>query len=356
MGLLRALQARGYEVVALVPFDQSVSKLREAGIPVHEVPMAAHGTSPVGELRILARYFGLLRRLRPAAYLGFTIKPNIYGSLAASCAGVPVLNNVTGLGIAFSRRGALQSLVRLLYRPAFRKSRRVFFQNRESLELFRSSGFVNDSQIALIPGSGTDLERFAPSTRKKSPDEPFTFLLASRLLWPKGISEYSGAARLIRDMGRNARFQLLGGIEPSSNRLALPKDRIARWQEECGIEYLGSTDDVRPFFARADCIVLPSYYPEGVPRTLIEGAAMGKPLITTDMPGCRDVLVHGETGFVCEPRSVEALASAMLRMLDCTADEASAMGSRGRQKAEREFDERLVIDAYLDALSEIEDG
>jgi glycosyltransferase involved in cell wall biosynthesis len=257
------------------------------------------------------------------------------------------------LGLAFSEKRALQGVVRFLYKRAFRKSRRVFFQNRESLELFRSFGFVSDSQAVLIPGSGTDLKRFAPSARDSVASDQFTFLLASRLLWPKGISEYCEGARLIRDQGRNAKFQLLGGIEPSSNKSAIPGDRIARWEEECGIEYLGWTDDVRPFFANADCIVLPSYYPEGVPRTLIEAAAMGKPIITTDTPGCRDVLDHGQTGFLCEARSVEMLAEAMLQMLDCTATQRMAMGRRGRDKAEREFDERFVIDAYLEALKKI---
>ena len=353
VGLLRALKDAGYRVVAAVPDDAGVSKLVADGVEVRTVAIAPHGTSPLGELRLLRSYVLLLRELRPVAFLGFTIKPNIYGALAARFTGVPVINNVTGLGLVFTSQGPLRLIVGALYGFAFKGSYRVFFQNRESRDLFLSRGFVREDQARLLPGSGIDLQRFGPARRGKHADDtPFTFLLPSRLMWQKGIAEYCDAARSIRSTRSDVRFQLLGPIEPAWNKAGIPRAHIERWEQE-GIEYLGSTDDVRPYFDAADCIVLPSYYPEGVPRALIEAAAMGKPVITTDTPGCRDVVDPGLTGYVCEPRSAESLASAMLQMVDLPREEQEAMGTRAREKAEHEFDEQLVIGAYLDVIAAI---
>ena len=352
LGLLNALQTAGYRVVAAVPDDEGASKLEANGVDVRTVPIAPHGTSPVHELRLLYRYVGLLRELRPRALLGFTIKPNIYGALAARIARVPVINNVTGLGLVFTRRGPLRWIVGALYKIAFRKSYRIFFQNRESRDLFLVLGFVQEDQALLLPGSGIDLKRFAPGAARKADEAQFIFLLPSRLMWQKGIAEYCEAARWFHSNRSGVRFQLLGAIEPAWNKAAIPKEQVKRWEQE-GIEYLGSTDDVRPFFEAADCIVLPSYYPEGVPRALIEAAAMGKPVITTDTPGCRDVVDPGRTGYICEPRSAASLASAMKKMTEHSPGDRSAMGKRAREKAEREFDERLVIDAYLAEIAAI---
>jgi glycosyltransferase involved in cell wall biosynthesis len=350
-GLLRALQKAGYSLVAAVPDDERASKLKEEGIEVRPMPIAPHGTSPVAELRLLCRYISLLRELRPVAFLGFTIKPNIYGALAGRFAGVAVVNNVTGLGIAFTKAG-LRALIRTLYRIAFRRSHRVFFQNRESRDLFVAAGMVQAGQTALLPGSGIDLQRFAPASRENRTDTEFVFLLPSRLMWQKGVGEYCEAARRIRTNHPAVRFQLAGPIEPESNKDAIPRRQIDEWQQQ-GIAYLGATDDVRPLFNAADCIVLPSYYPEGVPRALIEAAAMGKPIITTDTPGCREVVDPGQTGHLCVPRSVESLVTAMLQMIGSSPDERSEMGRRARIKAERQFDEQLVIDAYLSAIGAI---
>lgn len=353
MGLLKAIRNAGYRVVAAVPADEGLSKLEKEGVEVRPVSIAPHGTSPADELRLLYRYFQLLSELRPRALLGFTIKPNIYGALAGRVLRVPVINNVTGLGLVFTRRGPLRAVVSMLYRIAFRKSARVFFQNRESRDLFLSLGFVREQQAQLLPGSGIDLQRFAPRrTSKAAGKARFTFLLPSRLMWQKGIGEYCEAARQVRSRRPDVRFQLLGAVEPSWNKAGIAKERIEQWQQE-GIDYLGSTDDVRPFFAAADCIVLPSYYPEGVPRALIEAAAMGKPIITTDTPGCREMVEPGRTGFLCEPRSSESLISAMLQMVERSSAQRSAMAKAAREKAEHEYGERFVIDAYLAAIDEI---
>jgi len=350
LGLLKALREEGYYVVALVPADGGSASLVDEGIEVRTIPVSAHGTSPIADAKLLAAYVRHLSQLRPAAFLGFTIKPNIYGSLAARVTATPVINNITGLGLVFTSGGMLRMGVSALYRIAFRRSHRVFFQNSESRKLFLSQHMVREEQTALLPGSGIDLDKFVPSTGAASRSADLTFLLASRLMWSKGVEEYCTAAARIRNDRPGIRFQLLGPLVPESNRDSIPKSELNEWAR-CGIEYLGSTADIRPFFESADCIVLPSYYPEGVPRALIEAAAMGKLIVTTDTPGCRDVVDCGQTGYLCAPGSVDSLADALLRVADLAPEERAAMGSLARKKAEREFDERYVIDAYLEALN-----
>lgn len=352
LGLLKALQKDGFSLIAAVPDDGRASKLRSCGVDVRHLPIDAHGKSPLTDLRLVYRYFRLLRELRPAVFLGFTIKPNIYGALAASLTGTPVVNNVTGLGFAFTRAGPLRATVKTMYRMAFRSSYHVFFQNPESRDLFLSEGLVRGDQAGLLPGSGIDLDRFRPEQCQRVKDADFTFLLPARMLWQKGIREYCEAACRVRGTFPDVRFQLAGSIESERNSDAIPRQKIEQWQRE-GIEYLGETDDIRPLIAQADCVVLASCYAEGVPRALIEAAAMGKPIITTDTAGCRLVIDVGKTGFLCAPGSVDALAAAMLNMISCTPQERSIMGAQARAKAERDFDERFVIEAYLNVIRAI---
>lgn len=346
-GLIRALRNRGYRIVVAAPEDKQTSRLGEFGATFVHVPMNSSGLSIAEDLRLLLRYLKIFRKIKPFAYLGFTAKPNIYGSLAARAVGAKVINNVSGLGTVFIKRGPLTALLVQLYRFSFRTSSRVFFQNREDMELFITSRTVRRQQAELLPGSGVDLARFRPGDGVRAAG-PFRFLLVGRLLWDKGVAEYVEAARLVSRSHPEVRFQILGpaGV---NNRTAVPSSFLERWRAETAIEYLGESDDVRMAMEQADCIVLPSYR-EGLPRALLEGSAMGKPLIATDVPGCRDVVVDGETGYLCEVRSANSLAAAMLKMLELPAAERLAMGRRGRRKVEQEFCESLVIAKYLDAL------
>jgi glycosyltransferase involved in cell wall biosynthesis len=301
----------------------------------------------IEDLRLLARYRKTFRDLRPFAYLGFTAKPNIYGSLAARMVGAKVINNVSGLGTVFIKRGPLTALLGQLYRFSLRTSSRVFFQNRDDLELFVGQGFVRRAQTGLLPGSGIDLARFKPGENKRGAG-PFRFLLVARLLWDKGVAEYVEAARIVRATHPEVRFQILGPIGVN-NRTAVPFAALERWRSENLVEYLGESDDVRIAMEQADCIVLPSYR-EGLPRALLEGAAMGKPLIATDVPGCRDAVADGETGYLCEVRSADSLAAVMLKMLETPAAARRKMGERGQRMVEQEFCETRVIAKYLEAL------
>ena len=350
LGLIAALQRRGFSVTALAPPDEHVDRLAAAGIPYVPIAMDKKGLSPAADLLLLARYWRLLRRLRPAAYLGYTAKPNVYGSIAAHLLGIPVINNVAGLGTAFIRPGPLAALLLWLYKRAFGRSATVFFQNPEDMTLFLERGIVKAKQAVLLPGSGIDLSRYTPRAPVPgSAEQGFTFLLVGRLIRDKGVGEFVEAARLVRARHPGARFQLLGFLDVE-NRTAVSRADVERWAAEGLIEYLGEAEDVRPHLAAADCIVLPSYR-EGMPRVLLEGAAMARPLIATDVPGCRTLVRDGENGLLCAVRDSGSLAGAMLRMIAMPAAARGALGATGRRIVEQEYDEGIVVERYLEAVT-----
>ncbi len=349
-GLVKSLLSAGYSVVVAAPRDGHSAAVERLGCAFAELPMRPHGRAPLQELRLLMRLLHVIRRERPDCILAYTAKPNVYASLAAALCRVPVINNVPGLGLVFNESGATARILKLLYRIALRRSARVFFQNRDDMALFLAARLVPPDVIDLLPGSGIDLKRFAPAAR---PEGPLTFLLIARLLWEKGIGEYVEAGRAVRALHPDARIRILGFIDEGS--AGVPRATIAAWQREGAIDYLGSAADVRPHIAAADCVVLPSYYREGTPRTLLEAAAMGKPIITTDMPGCRDVVDDGRNGFVVPPRDAAALARSMQAMARLSGGRRAEMGAASRAKAERDYDERIVIDRYLAALAMVRD-
>ncbi|HEX8400915.1 MAG TPA: glycosyltransferase family 4 protein [Allosphingosinicella sp.] len=353
-GLIAGLQQQGFRVVALAPPDDHSARLRELGVDYHPIEIDKQGVSPRRDMGLLLRYRHALREIRPDVFLGYTAKPNIYGSIAAHMLGIPVINNVSGLGTAFIKQGLLTRIVSGLYRLAFARSRTVFFQNPEDRDMFVERRLVRAEQARLLPGSGVNLDEFRPADTRGSAGEPITFLLIARLLWDKGVGEFVEAARLVREAEPDARFQLLGFLDVE-NRTAVPRARVEAWVAEGLIEYLGPADDVRPLIGQADCVVLPSYR-EGLPRVLLEGAAMAKPLITTDVPGCRQVVDHGVNGLLCTVRDPRSLADAMLKMIRSGEARRSAMGAAGRRKIEAEYDERIAVGRYLDAIGEALNG
>ena len=346
--LIESLIKAGWRVTVLAGDDGNAAAIRSLGaefIPVH---VDSSGTSVLRDGLLFLNYLAILRSLRPQAFLGFTVKPNIYGSLAAGVLGVPVINNISGLGTAFLRPGPLNWLVSILYRWALRNSKRVFFQNPHDLQLFVGKGLVRPGGAAQLPGSGIDLDHFRPPPSRRVAHGSLRFLFVGRLLRDKGLVEYADAARLLRPHWPKAEFAILG-FAGSDNRSAVPIAEVERWQDEGIVTYAGETDDVRPFLANADCIVLPSYR-EGLPRTLLEASAMARPMIATDVPGCRDIVTHGVNGMLCEVRSPQSLADAMVAMLHLGNEERAAMGLQARRTVERSFDQALVARAYMEAL------
>ena len=349
MNLVRALKGQGVTPIALVPPGEGEEELRAAGVPVHTIAMSRDATSPLSGFMLVVRYIRALRLIRPTAFLGFTPKPNIFGSMAASALKIPVINNVTGLGTAFIHGGVLGTLVPNLYRVALRRSERVFFHNDEDRSLFIARGLAAPEQAEVIPGSGVDLNRFKPSPLPGRGDA-ITFLFIGRLLWEKGVGEFVEAAGMVKARHPSARFQVLGPTDLGKRGVRAAD--LDRWKSDGVVEYLGTASDVRPFIQAADCVVLPSYR-EGMPRVLLEAAAMGRPVIGSDVPGCRQIVREGETGFLAEARSGRALADKMIGMSQLDSSARASMGDRARKVVESDFSEELVDSAYLNALSTI---
>jgi glycosyltransferase involved in cell wall biosynthesis len=346
-GLIRAIQAEGYTVIVVAPLESAIrDRAKRLGIDWITVDLKRASLNPVGDLLLLRSYRKILKGISPHAFFSFTIKANIYGCLAARWAGVPAAANVSGLGTVFAHGGPLMRLVMCMYRFALARAEVVFFQNRDDLGLFVGSGVVRAEQARPLPGSGVDLQRFAPSPLPLSGP---TFLLVARLLRDKGIPEYVEASRSLRSRFPDARFQLLGPVD-HENPTAITRTELDQWIEQGVVEYLGSTDDVRPFIEAASAVVLPTNYREGVPRSLLEAAAMARPIIGTRMPGCRDLVEEGINGFLAEPRSASSLCRAMEEFLRMPRWRQMEMGRAARATVEQRFSEQRVIDAYLDVL------
>lgn len=351
-GLIRALTAAGYEPVVIAPYDSS-SEARRRGLDVEwiAVDLERSGLNPFSDLALILKYRKILSRLKPAAFLGFTIKPNIYGSIAAHSLGIPTIANISGLGTAFIRQGPLLAVVSMLYRLALKRAGTVFFQNPDDRALFVDRGLVQQDKAKLLPGSGVDLQQFASVAL---PQGPVTFLFIGRILGDKGVRELAEAARDLSREHLDIRVHLLGPID-EGNRTSIPRTELESWVRDGVIEYLGAADDVRPFIAKATAVVLPSYR-EGLPRSLLEAGAMGRPLIATDVPGCRDVVHDGVNGFLCAVRDPASLEQCMRRFAALTVEERAAMGSQSRRKIETKFNEEVVIGAYLGALGKLREA
>ena len=351
-GLVKALIAQGYDVMVMAPADAYAPRLASLGCRFKTVSMDNNGTSPSRDLSLLVRYWRVLQSVRPLAYLGYTIKPNIYGSIAAHGLGIPVINNIAGLGATFINNSLLTCLVKQLYRSSLRQSHRVFFQNADDCKLFVDAGLTRPGVAEVLPGSGIDLQHFQPYPAPQPAPAAFRFLLVARMLRDKGIDEYAAAARIVRQQLPTVQFQLLGPVD-AHNPNSIPLARIADWQSSGLIEYLKEADDVRPYLARADCVVLPSYR-EGVPHTLLEAAAMARPIIATNVAGCKDIVEHQANGLLCNAKDAGDLAAKMVQMVGLTPAQRLAMGQAGRDKVVAQFDEHVVIARYLHALRQIE--
>ena len=345
--LVAAMIADGHSVTVLAPRDDSVAALESLGCRFLPLEMSVKGLNPLQDIKLIGRMRRVFREEQPDAIFSYTIKNNIFGALAARPLGIPFIPNVTGLGTAFLSGGFLQFVAEGLYRRAFRHQRVVFFQNEDDRNLFLTRRLVTAQQARLLPGSGIDLNHFAATDYSKDKDAP-VFLMIARLLRDKGVIEYVEAARRVKSAHPRARFQLLGAVD-AANRTAIDAATVTSWEEEGIIEYLGTADDVRPHIAASHCVVLPSYR-EGAPRTLIEAAAMARPLIATDVPGCRSVVEDGETGYLCKVRDGDDLARSIETFLALPRAEIARMGRAGRAKMSKSFDQAIVVQAYRDAL------
>jgi glycosyltransferase involved in cell wall biosynthesis len=350
--LLQALMQDGHDVVIMAPEDTYTEHLLDMGAKHFDVPMKMN-KNPVSDYFLYRRFLKAFRAVQPDIYLGYTIKPNVYGSMAAHKMGVPTVNNIAGLGTVFISDGIVARIAKTLYRVALGRAGMVFFQNPDDRQLFTTSGIVKHDRHDLLPGSGVDLLRFSFSPLPVLPErDTLRFLLIGRMLWDKGVGEYVEAARQIRKTRPDIQFCLLGGID-NDNPSAISKEQIDRWVAKGHVDYLGYSDDVPGEILKSDGIVLPSAYPEGTPRTLLEAASMGRPLITTDAPGCRSTVDDGITGYLCALRDTADLQNKIEKIIALSPQERCDMGRAGRAKMEREFDEAIVIGRYLNLIRKL---
>lgn len=353
--LAEAARRAGYDVHVVVPDGPGIETIEARGIPVHRVVFDRGGMNPATDARTVAALAALYRRLRPDLVHHVTVKPVLYGSLVARLLGVPaVVNAVSGLGYlelanAWHARVA-RTAVRRLYRMAFRRRLlRVIFQNPDDRAAFERAGIVRPEQAVLIPGSGVDLDEFTPHP---APNGRPIVLLPARMLWDKGVGEFVDAARQLRARGCGARFVLVG--DTHENPAAVRKPQLLAWTREGVVEWWGQRNDMPAVFAQATVVCLPSYR-EGCPKALLEAAASGRAIVTTDVPGCRDVVSDGEEGLLVPARDASALARALDRLLT-DAELRRACGARARRRAEHEFGMDRVIEATLSIYRDLVAG
>jgi glycosyltransferase involved in cell wall biosynthesis len=346
MNFIHTLLQAGHEIHTIAPEDDYTHHLTEAGCHHHKLHMDSRGANPLKDSALIFELFLIYKRVRPDVVLHYTIKPNIYGTLAASILRIPVINNVCGLGTVFLKDNLVSAVAIFLYRFSFRFAKKIFFQNQDDLKLFVDRKLAKPESVDLVPGSGIDLEKFKPVTYSRN--KHFTFLLISRLITDKGVVEYIDAIRKLKQEGVTAKFQVLGAMDPKHKR-GIKTESIQEWIDAGLIDYLGTTNDVRPYIGNADCVVLPSYR-EGTPRTLLEAASSSRPIIATDVPGCNHVVKHNYNGLLCKLKDVDDLASKMVEMLHLPEEKLREFGVNGRRKMENEYNESLVINKYLAAL------
>lgn len=356
--LAQALNDAGYELLLVSPPGVYGKRLRSLGLRWQPLPMDRRSLNPLREAALLWSMWRLFRRERPDLIHSFTIKCAVYGSLAARLARVPSrVNAVAGMGYVFTSNDAKARLLRPVVRALLRmalggRNARLILQNPDDVALFQQARLVSSERVRLIAGSGVDCARFHPSGLAQD-GETLRVLLPARLLWDKGVAEFAEAARLLRASGRSMAFLLAGDPDPG-NPAAVPEATIREWVAEGLLEWLGHVDDMPALFRSVQVVALPSYR-EGLPKGLIEAGASGCALVTTDVPGCREVVRDGEDGLLVPARDADALARAIARLYD-EPELRARLAKAARARALAAFDERLVIAGTLDVYRELTDG
>ena len=323
-----------HDVYISVPYGEMVDPLVRQGCILYDTSIDRRGINPVTDLKLLRRYNRMIDEIRPDLVITYTIKPNIYGGIACSCRNTPYAVNITGLGAAFQKKGALQQIVTVMYRIAMKKAKVVFSENSEIRKILAEKKIVSDQKIHVLNGAGVNLDDFAYADYPEN--ELFSFLFIGRVMKAKGIDELLEAVRRLNRNGLKCVLHLVGFSE-ENYRLEIQRGCREGWLVNHGLQ-----KDVRPFIAAADCFVLPSWH-EGMANTNLESAATGRPVITSDIPGCREAVLNGKTGLLCELRNVDSLYRAMRRMHQTPREERVQMGLAGRMYMEERFDKKVVV-------------
>ena len=347
--MMRLLQ-EGCDVYILTHTNRFVPQVEKMGLKV--INIGSGNLNPLKVSRYIYNLRKALKKIKPDVCLTFSIRPAIWGNLITRELKIPTITNITGVGPLFISKNIVYRTARTLYRNALSKTKKVFFQNYDDMNLFIERKFVKSSIAERIPGSGIDYKKFSPIILKEKDSNIFIFLFVGRLIKDKGIFEYVNAAKIIRKKFPNAIFNVMGPFWTQNlKKNTITHTQLQNWIDEGVIDYLGEKKDVRKFIAEADCIVLPSYR-EGTSNTLLEAASMEKPAITTNTTGCKEIVSDNETGFLCHVKDELDLADKMEKMILLPAEERKEMGTRARQKIIKEYDKQIVIQAYLRAIKE----
>lgn len=343
--LIEAL-SNDYHIGIGIPFGQYMEEIKNDRYEFFDIPINRHGLNPFEDYKLIRRYKKLIKDFKPDVMLLYTIKPNLYGSIAAMRYHVPCICNITGLGSALEKKGLLQKFLILMYRYAMQEEHTIFFQNSHGKDFFVENNIGEECQYYVLPGSGVNLERFKMLPYPK--DDVVRFFFIARVIKEKGIDEFLYVAKRFHDEKKNAEFHICGACEEAYEDILQEADRKGI------IKYHGLVKDMRAMYEMASCVVLPSYYPEGQSNVLLEGAASGRPLVTTDHPGCREAVDDLRTGFLVRKKDKEDLYAKMNSIYEMPREVREAMGRNGRKRMEEMFDRNIVIKAYKQRLSLID--
>jgi len=345
--LIKALIFEGYKVTVVSPVDEYTSRVKDLGCDFIEINLDPVGKNIFQEIYTFLQYLVIFFQVRPDYFLGFTIKPNLYGSIAAVLTNTRVLNNIAGLGRLFKQDTWQVWFFFKLYKIALSRSKKIFFQNKEDKDFFVTKKIVQSQKVSILPGSGVNLEKFAPTAMPARKATIFAFV--GRLLLSKGICEFYEAAYQLIQNRCDCEF-LVVGIPCQGDPDSIELDALNSLPGSRDVKLLPMSDSVEEILGRVHCLVLPSYYPEGTPRVLLEAAACGRVVVTTDAKGCRDAVIPDQTGFLCEPRNAISLRKSMEKIANLSTEELVRMGSLARSMVEKSYDEKRVIDIYLSSI------
>ena len=336
--------SKDYEITILASDNGRKDKLEALGAKVVTAEIDRHGTNPFKELQLVSYYKRQINEIRPKVVLTYTIKPNIYAGMAAAALGIPYIANITGLGPAVENSGLLQKITIPMYRYGLRKAQTVFFQNTSNRDFMLNHKIVKKND--LLPGSGVNLEKYTVQPYPQADTVDFVFI--SRVMKEKGIDQYLDAARIIREKHPETRFHICGGCEGDYENI------LKELNDNGTIIYHGRVEDIAGMHRQCACTVHPSFYPEGMSNVLLEASACGRPIITTDRPGCRETVDDGINGYVVKQRDSQDLIEKIERFLSLSWEERKSMGLAGRAKVEREFDRKIVVGKYMDEIGKAE--
>ncbi|WP_158524971.1 glycosyltransferase family 4 protein [Winogradskyella epiphytica] len=348
LGLIKALQVQGYHVLAVAPNDEYVTLLESEGVECVPIDINSKGTSIKEDLGLIRSYYKLYKDIKPNLILSYTIKPNIYGNYAAKALGIPVINNVSGLGTLFIKKNLSTFIAYGLYKTAFLKSDWVFFQNTEDQNLFHTKKLINIKKTSIIPGSGVNTETFKVV---RFNNHAKCILFVGRLIGDKGIREFIDAAKLLLNEFPDLKFKIVGELG-YNNKTAVSEEELEEWLKISQIEYIGKVDNMKLVYEQSDIMVLPSYR-EGLSKSLIEACAMSLPIVTTNVPGCKDVVSDGFNGYLCKPKDAVDLADKIALLLNASEEKRLEIGRNARRIAVDKFDEKLVIASYLEKIKSL---